>query len=104
MHAQQTSDLIQMLQRVAARPAAFFGTADVLLATSFLCGFRTALTVAHGVDWHLADGIIADRGWQPCSAAAPALPQQMLGAGLSPAEVIKELVTIEIEVLKRSFA
>ena len=60
--------------------------------------------MAHGVDGHLADGIIADRGWQPLSAAAPALYQQMLHAGLSPADVINELVAIEIEVLKRSFA
>jgi hypothetical protein len=104
MNAQRTSDLIQLLDRVAARPSAFFGEPNVLVATTFLCGFRTALSLAHDLDWDIGDSVMAERGWKPGNVAGPGPYQQMLRAGMSPAQVIAELVAIEIETLKRSVA
>jgi hypothetical protein len=104
MNAQQTSDLIQLLDRVAARPAAFFGEPNVLLAASFLCGFRAALNMAHDLDWDIGDTVMMERGWKPRKGAGLGPYQQMVSTGMSPAQVIAELVAIEIETLNRSVA
>jgi hypothetical protein len=103
MSTTQGSCLIHFLEHVAARPAMYFGTADVNLAVQFLAGFHAALYHALFVESrHAKDQVIRDRGWQLPRATGPGIEHQMLSAGLSPEQVINELVAIEIEVIKRS--
>jgi hypothetical protein len=90
-----------MLERVAARPARFFGKADILLAVTFLSGFRTALSLAFDADTDVSDRVIANRGWAFPRAHEAGTERQMLGKGMSPEQVIGELVAVEIEVIKR---
>jgi hypothetical protein len=104
MNAQQASDLTRLLDRVAARPAAFFGQPDILAAASFLSGFRTALCVALDLQWDIADVVAMERGWTPHHGPGVGIVRQMQAKGMSPEQVIGELVVIETEVLKRSIA
>jgi hypothetical protein len=104
MNAQQAADLTQLLDRIAARPARFFGKPDILLAVTFLSGFRTALNVALEINSDVSDRVIQERGWNPRPVSGLGIERQMLVKGMSPEQVIAELVAIETEVLKRSIA
>jgi len=101
MNTQQASELKQLLQKVASHPDLFLGKPDIFLAEVFLSGFSAALAKTAGLDLTEHQRVIADRGWRVPSASE-SVTNQMLESGMSPEQVIAELVAIEIEVVNRS--
>lgn len=103
MSREQASRLIELLERVSQRPQLFFGAPDFQAAVLFLMGFAAALESAFGVDNHLAkrERVILERGWELPKATGPGIEGQMFQKGMSPVEVIQELVAVEIDLLQR---
>jgi hypothetical protein len=98
MHVKETTRLIEWLESARIRPAMYFGSVDIDAATHFLHGVELAVTAFLGIPIETQLQVIADRGWRPNSIH---LSPQMTERGLTTAEVVDELIVIEIETLKR---
>jgi len=76
----------------------YFGTVAVEPAIHFLNGMHFALTFWLGDTLDVRSAVEAERGW-PVTAQNPA--RHMTERGLTPPEVIDELLVIEIETFRR---
>lgn len=102
MDTKDLENLITCLENVRKRPAMYLGRTDVEWAFHFLNGFQSAVWVIFGVsrDCYSAEWeqVVEGHGWE----WLPVHPyHQMVERGMSPQEVIEELVTMEIELLQR---
>src|SRR5262245_521110 len=97
-YAEQVSDLITLLEHMRLRPGMYFGEVAVEPATHFLNGWHLALSAWLGEGIAGRRAVEAERGW-PVTAHHPS--HHMVERGLTPAEVIDELLVIEIETLRK---
>jgi hypothetical protein len=101
MTREQHKLLVERLQHIAKRPSMYFGKLDPERAALWLSGFATAIDIQGGLTderRQLRQEILEARGWK---VNATSSWQQMVGRSMTPAEVIAELIAIEIEVLNR---
>jgi hypothetical protein len=90
--------LIACLESARTRPTMYFGSLDVDAAKHYLNGVELALLafVQNPIETRLQ--VLADRGWR-VNALGPSV--EMIERGMSPAEMIDELLVIEIETIRR---
>lgn len=101
MVSDPSSRLIACLESARKRPAMFFGAVAVEPAVHWLHGFETAAMSLLGIrDPHLEvrQAVLESRGWE-FTARHPS--SDMIERGLSPGEIIDELLSIEVEILRR---
>jgi hypothetical protein len=102
MNQEHLTNLIRDLEHVARRPSMYLGKADIQAAIFFLQGFGCALQSAFGLNFgQIQRQVIVDRGWDLPKATGPGIEHQMIQRGKTPAEVIEELVAIQIDVLRQ---
>lgn len=97
-YPEQVSHLITLLDSMRKRPGMYFGEVAIEPAIHFLNGWHLALSVWLGEGIAGRRAVEVERGW-PVSGHHPS--HHMLERGLTPAEVIDELLDIEIETLRR---
>jgi hypothetical protein len=108
--------LLKILEYIRKRPMLFF--ADVIQASqsptehtwnttvnsawNFINGFNAALSVfgINALNDHINREITIERGW---TWTAQSVRFQMHERGMTDSEIIEELLTIEIEAMKRRF-
>lgn len=101
MVSDPTAQLITCLEAARKRPAMYFGAVAVEPAVHWLNGFQAAVYSLLGVrDPHLdvRQAVVESRGWE-FLARHPS--SEMSERGLTPGEVIDELLSIEVEILRR---
>lgn len=100
MNRELLARVIQHLEAVQRRPAMYVGCNDVERMVHFLNGFRVALAALLGLELQYAvrRQIEESRGW---SHDAMHVYHRMVEQGMSPEQVIDELVAIEIDVWRR---
>jgi hypothetical protein len=98
MYSKQVDRLIECLENARTRPAMYFGEVDVGAAMHFLNGVGLAIFVWLGEDHEIRNQVIAARGWHR-NAMHPS--GEMIERGLTPAQVIDEMLVIEIETIRR---
>ena len=96
-YAAEVSRLIECLEHARTRPAMYFGEVAVEPAVHFLNGLQFAETFWLGNLLETRLAVASERGW-PRTAMHPS--QHMVERGFTPAEVIDELLIIEIETLR----
>jgi hypothetical protein len=104
MTPKQAANLIECLEKLGERPGLFLGKIDIDAAELFLSGFMGAVRIALLDDEkYLArwEQVVQNRGWEKPKATG-SFAQQMIQKGMSPSEVIQELVAIEVESLRRA--
>jgi hypothetical protein len=100
MTADYRTRLIECLQLMAERPALYIGNHDPDLAALWLSGFTTAVDLEGnlGPDERraLREAVWQARGWRVTSTSCW---RQMKARGMTPEDMIAELIAIEIDVL-----
>lgn len=92
--------LVKLLRLMSARPALFIGNEDPERAELWLSGFAWAILPSPSDEQRrLREKVLKARGWR---VTATSSWRQMLERNLSPAEIIAELVEIEIEFLSNT--
>jgi hypothetical protein len=97
MTAEQKDSLVEVLRQVASRPAMYFGNCHPESADIWLAGFRIAillLEIRKLENRQLYEKALKERGWK---VTATSSWRQMLEKGMTSAEIIEELIAIEIE-------
>ncbi len=97
-YPEQVSRLIACLEKARRWPAMLFGSVAVEPAKHFLAGLDFALGEWLGNSFDTRLAVQAERGW-PQTDRHPA--HHMAERGLTPAEIVDELLVIEIETLRR---
>jgi hypothetical protein len=94
------ANLVAAIEAVRARPAMYLGAVAVAPAIAWLDGFAAAVSALYGGEGELAarERVLTARGWS-WSARHPA--EEMAERGLSPAEVVDELLAVECDVLRQ---
>ena len=91
--------VLEILRSVRERPKMYFGAIDVELASTFLAGLKIGASVMAGVPFD-ADYKPRRKAWESrgleYSARAPG--QELQERGLSPDEIVAQLMDVEIEV------
>ncbi|MDP9007964.1 MAG: hypothetical protein M3N91_04535 [Pseudomonadota bacterium] len=101
MSEEQLTTMFKCLAGLKDRPAMYIGDHDPKKALIFLAGFTTALAVCSGFVDHRGEvkqRIIKSRGWNWTNTG---LIPQMKERGMSPEDMIAELVSVEIEMIKQ---
>ncbi len=98
MYTKQVDRLIECLENARTRPAMYFGEVDVDAAMHYLNGLGLAIMVWLEEDRQIRNQVTAARGWHP-TAMHPS--REMIECGLTPAQVIDEMLVIEIETIRR---
>ena len=101
MNESQIIALIEMLENVRRRPKAYVGP-ELQAILQFLWGVHSTCYALFGVfrDETIYEEVLKERGWE-YSAIAPW--GEMRERGLDEESMLNEFVTIEIEVLKRTY-
>ena len=95
------TNVVEMLQLFARRPALFVGNDDQERVELWLAGFMAAIEVQVGLmdeRRQIREGVWTARGWALTSTSSW---RQMLARKMSAAEIIAELVNIEIDYLNQ---
>ena len=95
------TNVVEMLQLFAPRPALFVGNDDQERVELWLAGFMAAIEVQVGLMYErrqIREGVWTARGWALTSTSSW---RQMLARKMSAAEIIAELVNIEIDYLNQ---
>jgi hypothetical protein len=98
-YPEQIAGLIAGLEKARRYPGVLFREATVQTVSDTLSGLITGLSAWLGDSLDTRFNILAERGWPTESAYHPS--HFMIERGLTPAEVIDELIVIEIETLRR---
>ena len=96
---EQHKRLVECLQLLAKRPALFVGDHDPERIELWLSGFAVAVQLNGDIAderRQLREQVMKARGWK---VTATSSWRQMLETNLTPAEIIEEMVAIEIQVL-----
>jgi hypothetical protein len=97
-NAEECSRLVEILRRMAKRPALFVGNDDPERVELWLGGFVAAIHAPTKKQRQLREQVWTSRGWK---LTATSCWRQMLERKLTPAEIVAELIEIEIEILNR---
>ena len=102
MDREQVRQLITLLEQVRRRPGMYFPL-DQSGLDGFLGGFHAMQTTFFGTTNNpgLTASILHERGWEANNALAPW--PQMEARELDIHQIIAEILTIEIEVLRRMY-
>ena len=98
--------IVSTLEHAQRRPAMFmYDAGRVVVVTSFLSGFGTACSaLGHSYSKQTFEAIFDQRGWKRFGNRAELLSKKtgknMKDSGMSDAEIINELFSIEIECWK----
>jgi hypothetical protein len=91
------SELIRLLESIRKRPGMYMGEISVQTAMTYMFGWRMAACVCFSGEFAVHE-VQAERGW-PVTAQHPS--HHMLQRGWTPAQIVDELLVIEIESLRR---
>jgi len=99
MSEEQLDILLRVLENFRVRPTLYIGDDDPRKASIFLMGFKCGMGMRLDKDYEIQETVFARRGWR--FSATGVLSSQMTERGMSNIEMIDELVSIEIEMLKQ---
>jgi hypothetical protein len=100
--SEQHKSLVNRLKAMAERPHLYIGDHDATRASIWLNGFTCAVIAQEQLaesNYQIRKDAVTSRGW--ALRATGDISQQMAERGMSPQEIIAELVEIEIEFLDR---
>lgn len=98
----QIANIVELLEAIRHRPGMYFGNVELARVEGFLFGFEMACpTLGHSFPHGLKWKIVEERRWQ-WPARGLSLSGFLEERGLSDAQIVDELLAVEIECWKRA--